>query len=155
MANYSISNQNAGTQQAIATAYKTLASMFGAATPNRGKLYDFMIGTDGTPADNAMDFDVSRMTVDGTGTANTPLPLDPADAASTTTAKTNYTAEPTVTANSSMFFLGLNQRASYRWVCAPGSEILWPATTANGLVIRAKSAGYTGTATVTALYQDQ
>jgi len=155
MANYAVNNKNAGTQQAISSSYKTLAALFSSATVRRGKLYDFMFGTNGTPADNPMEFDISRMTVDGTGTATTPNPLDPADASALTTSKSNYTAEPTVTAASSVFYLGINQRASYRWVAAPGSELVWPATSANGLVMRALSTGYTGTATAEGLFQEQ
>lgn len=31
--------------------------------------------------------------------------------------------EPVFTDN---FYVGVNQRAKYRWVAAPGSEIVWP-----------------------------
>lgn len=155
MAKYQVNNSLAGTQQAISSSYKTLQSAFCSGTPRRGKLYDLAIGTNGTPADNFMEFDVSRMTVDGTGTATTPTLLDPADAAALSTAKANYTVEPTVTAASSLFYIGINQRASYRWVAAPGSELVWPATAANGLVARAKSGAYTGTATGTFWFEEQ
>jgi hypothetical protein len=95
------------------------------------------------------------MTADGTGSAITPNALDPADAAAAGTAKANYTVEPTVTANSSVFYVGVNQRASYRWVAAPGSELVYPATANNGLVGRARSGGYTGTATMKCLVEEQ
>jgi hypothetical protein len=95
------------------------------------------------------------MTAAGTGTASTPNPLDPADVACLTTSVINYSAEPTVTANSSVFALSINQRASYRWVAAPGSEFVWPSTATNGLVCRALSGGYTGTATAETLFQEQ
>jgi hypothetical protein len=45
----------------------------------------------------------------------------------------------------------VNQRASYRWVAAPGSEIVYPANTSatgnNALSLQARSAAYTGTVT--------
>lgn len=156
MAKYHGNNEIGGTQQALSSSYKTLVAAFCSATVRRGKVYDILIGTNGTPADNSMEWTIQRMTVDGTGTAITPNPLDPADAASAATSKANYTAEPTVTANSDLWYVGVNQRASYRWVCAPGSELIWPATAANGLVLRTKSAsGYTGTATGGLYFEEQ
>src|ERR1051326_7450171 len=97
----------------MSSSYKTAVSVFAGATARRGKIYDVLIGTDGTPADNAVDWDISRMTADGTGSAATPQALDPADPAMAGTSKVNYTAEPTVTAASSLFPVGVNQRAPY------------------------------------------
>jgi hypothetical protein len=144
MANYTVANES--TQQATAAAFKTQIAAFCGATPRRGVLYDYFVGfNQSPPADNEIEIDIARMTVDGTGTAFTPNPLDPADAAALTTAKIGYTAEPTVTANSFLDYFVVNQRATVRWLAAPGSELIWPATAANGLVLRAKSAAYTGT----------
>ena len=103
MANYAINNALGGTQQAVSATYKSLLAVFAGATVRRTKVYDILIGTNGTPADNYMEFDVSRITANGTGTAVTPVALDPADAAAASTANANYTAEPTVTASSSGF----------------------------------------------------
>jgi len=155
MANYAINNALGGTQQAVSATYKSLLAVFAGATVRRTKVYDILIGTNGTPADNYMEFDVSRITANGTGTAVTPVALDPADAAAASTANANYTAEPTVTASSSGFYVGINQRASYRWVAAPGSELVAPATANNGFTVRVRSGGYTGTATAEALFQEQ
>jgi len=120
MAKYSLSNDLAGTQQAVSSSYKTLQSLFAtSSSERRGSVYDFSFGTNGTPADNYMEWNVARMTADGTGSATTPVKLDPADAAALATAKANYTAEGTVTAASSLFYMAANQRASYRWVAAP------------------------------------
>ena len=144
---YSVSNTLAGTQQAISAAYKTLVSLTAATTGlRRGKISDISLGTNGTPADNAMEYDISRQTAAGTATAATPNPVDPADGVSSTVAALNATAEPTVTATSSVFQIAVNQRATYRWVASPGSELVWPATNLAGLAVRAKSAAYTGTA---------
>ena len=155
MAKYFVANTLSGSQQNIGSSYKTLLAMFCSATPRRGKLYDLEVGTDGTPADGVLTWDVSRMTVDGTGTGATPLPLDPADAAALTTCKDNYTVEPTITAASSLNVIPENQRATYRWCAFPGSELVWPATAANGLVVRAKSAQYAGTAIASAYFDEQ
>ena len=155
MARYSGSNELAGTRQAMAATYKTLMVLAAAtATLTRAMVGDITVGINGTPADNVMEFDVSRTTANGTGTAATPVPLDPALRAAGTTLTVNQTAEPTVTAASSLLQFGMNQRATYRWVAAPGSELLIPATNAAGLAIRAKSPAYTGTATAVALFEE-
>lgn len=151
MAVYSASNSLAGTQQATAAAYKTQVSLTAAGTPVRALVQEIDVGTPGTPADNYMEYDISRQTAVGTSTSATPNPLDTTFRASSTLAAVNYTAEGTVTAASSVFYLALNQRASYRWVAAPGSELIIPATAAAGFAIRARSAAYTGTVSAMAL----
>jgi len=145
---YSSSNDLAGTKQAMSSAYKTLVALTAAtATLTRGKIYDVLIGTNGTPADNPMEFDISRQTAAGTSTSITPVSLEPGDRAAGTVGTANFTAEGTITATSSVFYVGLNQRASYRWVAAPGSELVIPNTNLAGFALRAKSASYTGTST--------
>ena len=150
MARYTVGTGHAGTQQAMTTTYKTLVSLTaatGATTLRKAFIYDIMFGTDGTPADNAMTWKVDRQTTLGTGTASVPSPLDGGDAAALIVATANYTIEPTVTAATQLVELGMNQRASYRWVAAPGGELVVPATNVAGIGARAKSPGYTGTAT--------
>jgi hypothetical protein len=149
MANYAVNNSLAGTPQNMSTSYKTLVvvTASNATQLRRGQIYDVLIGTDGSPADNAMVFDISRQTAAGTATSVTPVALNPADAAMLGVAAANATVEGTITSASSVFNIGLNQRASYRWVAAPGSELVYPATNANGFALRAKSPAYTSTAT--------
>ena len=157
MAKFSVNNGLAGTLQATTSTYKSLLEVTAQTTSlKRGKLYDFTFGTLGTPADQSYEWDISRMTSIGTGTAATPVALDPADTAAFTVGTANHTAEPTVTAASSLFYLGANQRASYRWVAAPGSELLWPATNLNGVGLRTRSAsGGTVTCTAHFLFEEQ
>ena len=121
----------------------------------RGKWYDVLVGTNGAPADNFMEFDISRVTASSTSTFVNAPALDSADSAN---------PNGLITVNSSTFgtisvpnlwYIGMNQRASYRWVCAPGSEIVWPATSSNGLQLRQRSGSYTGTATATVMFQEQ
>lgn len=149
MANYAISNVLGGTQQAVSSSFKTLVSVTSssATQARRGQIYDVLIGTNGVPADNYMTWDISRQTAAGTATSVTPNALNPADAAMLGVSTANSTVEPTITSNSSVFYVGVNQRASYRWVAAPGSELVYPATTANGFALRVLSGAYTGTAT--------
>lgn len=157
MANYAVSNGLAGTLQAITSTYKTLLAVTAQTTSlRRGKLYEVDFGTIGTPANQTYEFDISRQTAAGTSTAVTPNPLDPADVASFTVGSANFTAEGTITATSSQFYLGINQQASYRWIAAPGSEILWPATNLAGLAMRTRSvSGGTATATAQFYFQEQ
>lgn len=148
MANYALNNDLAGTKQALTSTYKTLTSLTAATATLCGALvYDVLIGTNGTPADNFLEWNISRQSTLGTGTAGVPVALNPQSRAAGSVGNLNLTVEPTITATSSVFYIGINQRASYRWVASPGSELVVPATNVNGLALQAKSAAYTGTAT--------
>lgn len=153
MAGYAASNLLGGTQQAMTTTYKTLLAIMASSGTSlqRFKLEEFLIGTNGTPADNAMTCDVSRMSADGTATSITPTKLDGADGAFLGLATANHTVEGTVTAASREAGWGFNQRATMRWVAAPGQWIVVPATNLAGLVFRLKSPGYTGTGVADAI----
>src|SRR4051794_28231301 len=98
MPDYKASNELAGTKQAIASTYKTLMTLSAASAValRRIKVDDVFMGVEGTPSDQAMVWDVSRITGLGTGTSGTPNPLDPADPASLTVCTLNHTVEPTV-----------------------------------------------------------
>jgi hypothetical protein len=147
MAKYSLSNTQ-GTPSALTTTYKTqwdLTAVTGATTLRRAWLYDFTFGTDGTPADNTVTYKVDRQTSTGTRTTAVPAPVDAGDAAALITAGVVTTIEPTVTAATQLLEIATNQRATYRWVAAPGGELIVPAVTVTGLGGRAKSPAYTGT----------
>lgn len=149
MAKYALSNGSAGTQQAMTTTYKTLwdlTAATGATTLRKAWIYDVTFGTDGTPADNSVSYVINRQTTAGTRTSATPAPLDAGDAAALITAGVNTTIEPTITAATQLLEIATNQRATYRWVAAPGGELVVPATNTTGLGGRAKSPAYTGTA---------
>ena len=74
MANYYTSDSLGGTQQAVSGTYKTLVNVYAGSTVRRGKIYDILVGTNGTPADNYMEWDVSRfsVTISISATAVTP-----------------------------------------------------------------------------------
>lgn len=152
MPDYKASNELAGTKQAIASTYKSLMTLSAASAValRRIKVDDVFMGVEGTPSDQAMVWDISRITAAGTGTAATPNPNDMADPAALTVCNVNLTAEPTVTAASNLLPAAVNQRASIRFVPTPGKELVVPATNLAGLAFRAKSAGYTGFANVAA-----
>lgn len=157
MAKYS-ANNSAGTHQTITSSFKTLVEVHAVtATLARGKISDVSFGTIGTAADQTYEWDISRTTAAGTPNASpVPAPLDSVDVATRQACGVDHTAEPTYTAATSMFYLGTNQRASYRWVAAPGSELVWPATNLAGLGLRTRSvSGGSATATGTLIYEDQ
>lgn len=106
-----------------------------ATRPRRGKLYDLLVGSEASPADNAFLYTVQRVTALGTSTAVTPQPLDPGDAATEADAGENHTVNATATANAILLAIPVNQRATFRWVAAPGGELVYPATASNGLAI--------------------
>lgn len=111
-----------------------------ATRPRRIKLYDIVFGSEASPADNAFQYVIQRVTAPGTLTAVTPSPLDPADAATESDAGENCTVEPTYTANLVMLSISINQRATFRWVAAPGGELVCPATASNGFGVKTPSA---------------
>lgn len=158
MANYSATNgstASAGTQQNLTTSYVSaiLGLNSSQSTPRRGRVYDVMVGTNGTAADNVIEYDISRVTTSSTATIITPQPLDFADAAAASIVTSNSSTMGTI-AIQNVWYIGVNQRASYRWVAAPGSELVWPATSSAGLQLRARSPGYTSTVTGTWLWNE-
>lgn len=96
-------------------------------------IYDILIGSDATPADNAWEFVLQRYTAAGTATSFTPVALDPGDPASTASSGYAHTVEPTYTASALLLNGAVNQRATFRWVAAPGGELKCPATASNGI----------------------
>ena len=112
-----------------------------ATRPRRFKLYDLIFGSaEASPADGNSLWQVQRCTTAGTATAVTPQALDPGDAATEMDANENHTTDPTLTANAILLSIGLNQRATFRWVAAPYGELVGPATASNGLAIRTPTA---------------
>lgn len=121
-------------------AAKALWNLISAATV-RPRLYDIIVGTVATPADLAVLFAVIRTTAVGTeGSGFTPTALDPGSPASLCDIGVGvFGAEPTKTANSEVLHIPMNQRASFRWVAAPGGELIAPATADNGLCLQTES----------------
>lgn len=110
----------------------------------RPTIYDILIGSEATPADNALVWKLQRHTANGTSTPVTPLALDPGDPAATTTGQGNHTGEPTFTASAILFHLALNQRASHRWIADPDGGLVCPATANNGITAYPVHASFTG-----------
>lgn len=147
--NYSVSANATNTQSSTLP----LVGITGSTTV-RPCIYEFTFGSSGAPADNAASFIFQRATTAGTSTAFTPIALDPADPASTTSSGFTYTVGPTLTANSILYEFGLNQRATFRWIAAPGSELKVPATAANGIMCLNPAVSATWTAQFVLLFAE-
>jgi len=165
MANYAVTNSTGiAAQVAMTTTDITLAAIIAstiAPAPviqlRRAKVYDLLVGVTGTPADTMIYWSFQRTTT-GSTTAFTgyassvALALDTADSLTAMSVVVNSCQETayTYSATSYPWYVGVNQRASYRWVAAPGSEIVLPATSSagGGLRVRSPSNLNAGTATV-------
>jgi hypothetical protein len=176
MALFSVTNSTlpaGNAQQTQGTSYIALIAVAGgglssnyaqagsrAGTAGRGRLYDILVGTNASPADNYVEYEVSRCTLGTTVTwlgsvasLSTAYTLDSADLGFY--AQVIVNASQGSTANivrlSDAWYVGVNQRASYRWVAAPGSEIVYPANASatgnNALALQARSGAFTGTCT--------
>ena len=112
----------------------------------RGRVYELLMGAASAPAatDTPIQYDLSRITTSTSGgTSYAPQCNDPAEAQSPGAAAYITASGATVTANSSMFSVPLNQRNSQRWTAAQESQMLiWPATSGNGFAFRALSPSY-------------
>ncbi len=98
-------------------------------------IYDVVLGSAATPADQAAQYSLNRTTTAGTSTTVTPQALDPDSPAATSNGQENHSAEPTVTANAILLTFSLNQRATFRWVAAPDGGLVLPAAV-NGVTLR-------------------
>lgn len=130
---------------------QTLINLFSTAGAARGYIYDILVSCGATPADQAANYELQRTTAVGTeGAGVTPVALDPDTSASSMDGAVSHTVEPTETASTLLLAFSLNQRATFRWVAAPGGEIVTPATTANGanIVRRTSTAAYVIDATI-------
>jgi hypothetical protein len=149
MAKYAVSNFVNGSDQRqnLTTTFKsqiTVTAATGATTLRKAWIYDFSVGCDQTPADNAIGWCVDRQSSLGTGTTQVAPPLETTDAAALIVCTVCHTIEPIVTATTKLWEMGINQRAGYRWVAYPGGEFVVPATNVTGIGLRALSPAYTG-----------
>lgn len=162
MALYGVTNVSATTPTLnnVSTSVKTMLQLAAAtATLRRAFIYEMTVGASGVP--NATDCEIAwtaiKQTTAGTGgVALTVSAIDQADAATGSVALGSLTGEPTGAETGVLWTLGANQRASYRWVVAPGGpgEIVVPATNLAGIGIRAKSSNYASTVNVGMMFRE-
>jgi hypothetical protein len=126
-------------------------------TPRRGKVYSITLGSEATPADTGILFQVQRVTAPGTGgTAPVPQALDMADSAAISVANQAPTAEPTYTGSAVVLSVPFNQRSTIVWTARPGKELVYPATLNYGLGLRTPTINTTGpAATATVFFEEQ
>jgi hypothetical protein len=129
MAKYSFTNtQNASTTLDLLTMYEPGSAM------RRFKLYDFSIGSAAAPGDTAILWTFFRTSAaPTTPVAVTGQPLDSADGTATTLGSSQPATNGTH--GVTLYSVALNQRATYRWVAAPGGELVCPATANNGIAL--------------------
>lgn len=136
-----------------------IANIVGATTV-RPRIYDVTAGFDATPADNAFKFAFQRGTTAGTwggagGAAVVPKPLDFSDPATLITANQGIcSVGPTLTAAEFLLQFAMNQRATFRWAAAPGSEMLLPASATASINLMALVATATVNCATTILYEE-
>jgi hypothetical protein len=136
--------------QRTASTTASLGSLTADATrPRRLRVYEISFGSEATPADAAILWTIQRCSAAGTSTSVTPQNLDTASSTTEYDAGENHTVEPTYTAGAILLNIPLNQRATYRWIAAPGGELVLPATASNGLGIQTDTVS-TGTPVITA-----
>src|SRR4029077_3458023 len=111
-----------GNQGTLSSSYKGAVALIApASAPKRIKVMEYKIGATANPnsTDTYIQVDISRLsqTTSLAGTAFTPNPNDPADAASVTLGNTNQTTEPSAALiATSLDNFGLNQRSTVRSV---------------------------------------
>lgn len=137
---------------------KTILNLFSSpATPtHRLSIYDILVGSVATPADQAAKFYLGRTTAVGTeGSGFVPINLDPAGPAGEADSGIGvFGAEPTYTASKELLVFSLNQRATFRFVAAPGSELMTAATQNNGAGLKSKSSTSTQAYEACVLFQE-
>ena len=126
-----------------------------AATTTRGRLYDFISGSDATPADAATKLGFRRISARGTQSASVVAnALDGADPAALLLYDTAWNINPTITATSEVLQVAHNQRATFRWVAVPDSELIIPATSGAGLALMSIVASATANYAWTSMWQE-
>ena len=118
------------------------------AATSRCSLFEIDVGTSTTPADAAIDLELNRST--GVGTGGTPLTeqkLDPLtkNAAETSAVGGLWTTDPAD--GNALLSIGINQRATYRWISHPNFPITAAAVADEGLFWRCVTRS-TGTPTL-------
>jgi hypothetical protein len=145
MANFDASNAGGTAPVSATSAVNTQLSLTAAtATLTQGCLIDVSFSQNGAPSttDGPVVWRIDACTTVGTAGSNpTPRPTQPGWRATGAVCGVNHSANPTGvnTVAAQYYVIGINQRASYRWMPVPGSEIYWPATNLNGIAISSSS----------------
>lgn len=146
-----------GTHGTVGSAAKTVVQMKQGATPrSRPVLIGYVLGFNGTPADNAMLSDIVRCDATGAGTAGaavTPTPMDAGDVASNLTGNEGFTAEPT-TVGVTILEIPQHQRTTVVMQWAEENGAVLTGTASHSLLGRTLHASYTGACSATFSYRE-
>lgn len=119
------------------------------ATTRRAQIDYFCLSCEGTPADNTLQWILQRTTAAGTTTSVTPRNKDTLGGDNSgVTFGSNATVEPTYTASTVLFQMGINARSTFQRQMAPGRELVTNLTSANGLGWKCAHASATPTVDV-------
>jgi hypothetical protein len=151
---FSISG-NAGTANTTAATNGLIMVQTTAAT--RALLYEFDVASAAAAAPVDQNYQVILRRFSGgagTWTSATPAPLDPADAAAVCLGGVAKTADIT-TPGTTLFTIGFNARAGFRWVAIPDSEFVAASTVNAGIEMKYTAvSGGTDINACTFLYQE-
>lgn len=128
-----------------------------AATPTRRLgIYQLIVGSVATPADQACKFGAGRTTALGTvGSTFTPVNLDPGGPAGEVATGVGHSAEPTYTANKELLVFSVNQRATFQWnAWDVMAKLMGTATQNNGIGIKSRSSTSTQAHEMTVFHEE-
>jgi len=122
----------------------------GVGTTTRFDIYDLMLGSEATPQDSVFLWRMFACSAMGTSTAVTPKALDINNInAAAILGGENHTIDATPVGGA-MLSIALNQRATFRWVAAPGGELISASTAASGFALYTPTASALIAVTATA-----
>lgn len=101
----------------------------------RFRVYDFVSGCRSTPTDDATNLQLQRASTAGTASTSAAgvQALEPNDPAATVIFNLTFTTTPPSLSANPLLSVSQNTRATFRWVAAPDSELICPATAAAGI----------------------
>jgi hypothetical protein len=101
------------------------------------RVYEVIVGSYDTPADQCTQFYLQRTTAAGTpGSSPTPQLLGLGRAATSTFGSGTYSVEPTYTSGEVPVQFVCHQRNTFKWWAFEGREIFVPATSGAGLGLK-------------------
>ena len=126
----------ADTRAVGSASYPQLAIWTPASPQGRLRLFEFVVSSSASPADNVGRYSINRFATAPTGgtslTANI-APLDVGEPAASAAAMGAATGAAVIGVY--LMYFAVNQRATFRWVAAPTKEFVSLVTTLNGLAL--------------------
>ena|SRR3990167_9080634 len=126
----------------------------GASNTHRLKLYEVIFGSAATPGDQAVEYNLRRIDDENAtpgGSAVTPAVLEEGATAAFSNAVEAPSGEPTFESGQ-ILELAVNQRATWRWIASPGSELICTAAEDTGFGIFSAAVTTAFAANFTMLY---